>query len=622
MRLKSRLTPVDFGSIRRIFGHFGQHLAPHRGRLTGSALLLLAAAVVTLAQPWPLKIVFDYALLPPAGSKAPAAWSILGDLSPLTLIVLAATLVLALATLRGALQYSESILTKTVGHRVVAQIRLQLFSHIQRLPQSYHDYRETGELMTRLTGDIGLLEELLTTTVITVASQCLLILGMFVIMLTIDWQLALLTAAVAPLFLLAAFRYSPRIRQSARQQRETYGKIVASVQESLAGISQVKSYGQERHREKQISKSMDKDVKANVRTTRLAATYARIVDIIMAVGTALVLWLGARKVLSGALSAGDLLVFLAYVRGIYRPVQDIARLSTKVVKATVRGEKIIEILELEPEVSDRPGSVSAEHIQGEIRFDQVQFAYVQGHPVLTDFSCRIPRHQTTLVIGHTGAGKSTLAKLILRLYDPQEGTILLDGHDIRGYRIHSLRKRITPLAQDTFLFRATIEENIGFGRRHATPDEIREAAIRASAHDFIEKLPRGYQTLVGEGGLTLSGGQRQRISFARAALRQSPVMIFDEPATGLDPRSERAAKDALSEFRRDRTMIIITHRLHFLDLADHVILLANGRVLEEGTPEDLRANGKFFAEFVSHGQPTVVHPNPGASERAAERHGR
>lgn len=622
MRLKSRLAPVDLGSIRRIFGHFGHHLAPHRGRLTASAMLLLAAALVTLAQPWPLKIVFDYALLRPAGASVPSTWAFLQNLSPLTLISLAAALVLALASLRGALQYSESILTKTVGHRLVAQIRLQLFSHIQRLPQSYHDYRETGEIMTRLTGDIGLLEELLTTTVITVVSQCLLILGMFAIMLTIDWQLALLTAAVTPLFLLAAFRYSPRIRQSARQQRETYGKIVASVQESLAGISQVKSYGQEKQREKQISKSMDKDVKANVRTTRLAATYARIVDIIMALGTALVLWLGARRVLSGVLSAGDLLVFLAYVRGIYRPVQDIARLSTKVVKATVRGEKIIEILEMEPEVSDSPGSVAAEHIQGEIRFEHVQFAYVPGHPVLLDFSCHVPRHKTTLVIGHTGAGKSTLAKLILRLYDPQEGTIFLDGHDIRGYRIHSLRKRITPLAQDTFLFRATIEENIGFGRRHATPEEIREAAHRASAHEFIEKLPLGYQTLVGEGGLTLSGGQRQRISFARAALRQSPVMIFDEPATGLDPRSERAAKDALSEFRRDRTMIIITHRLHFLDLADWVILLANGRVLEEGTPEDLRAHGKFFAEFVSHGEPAVVLPDSVHTQSLADRRGR
>jgi ATP-binding cassette subfamily B protein len=516
--------------------------------------------------------------------------------------------VLLLAVLRGVFKYAESVLSKTVGHRLVAQIRLQLFSHVQRLPQSYHDYRETGDLMTRMTGDIGLLEELLTTTVISMGTQILLIAGMFGIMLWLDWQLALLTIAVAPFFLLAAFRFSLRIKQSARRQREAYGKIVASVQESLAGIVQVKTYGQEKKREKLIGKSMTRDVKANVKTTRLAANYARVVEIITAVGTGMVLFFGALKVRSGAITAGELRVFISYVRSIYRPVRDLARLSTKVAKATVRGEKIIELMEMQPEVTDQPGAVSAGGIRGEVRFEHVEFAYVSGSPVLRDFSCHIPAKKTTVVLGHTGAGKSTLAKLILRLYEPGDGSICLDGHPIGDYRIRSLRKRITPLTQETFLFRTTIEENIGFGQRRPDPEAIVAAAKRAGAHEFIMNLPDGYDTLVGEGGLTLSGGQRQRISFARAALRQSPVMIFDEPATGLDPKSEQQTKAVLRAMCEDRTLIVITHRLHFLDLADWVIVVDGGRMVEEGHPVDLQKSGGAFTDFLTHETSGLAHP--------------
>ncbi|MFQ5510614.1 MAG: ABC transporter ATP-binding protein [Candidatus Krumholzibacteriia bacterium] len=564
-----------------------------------SVLSVLGVSLMTLLRPWPLKMVFDYILLPGRGSSQTGPLSRLAGWDPMTILAVAAGSVLALAVIKGLLTYSHSVLSKIVGHRLVADVRLRLFSHVQRLPQSYHDYRETGELMTRMTGDITLLQDLLVSTIITLGSHVVLIAGMLAVMFWLDWQLGLVALLVLPFFTVAAFRFSGQIKTSARRQREMYGKIVASVQESFAGIAQVKSFGQEKSREKLIGRSMGRDVKANVKTTRLAANYSRVVELINAVGTCLVLWLGVKKALAGLITPGDLLIFLAYLRGIYRPLQSVARLSTRVAKATVRGEKIMEIFDMVTEVQDPADAVSAAGVRGDIRFERVRFSYVDGRPVLDELSCRIPQGKTTLIIGETGAGKSTIAKLILRLYEPESGTVYLDDRDIAQYRIKSLRKRITPLTQETFLFRATIGENIAFGKRHATQQEIKEAAHLAGANEFIESLPEGYDTLVGESGLTLSGGQRQRISFARAALRKSPMMIFDEPATGLDVHAEREAKEVLKVLSEDRTLVIITHRLHFLEQADWVIFVRDGRAEQEGDPEDLIAHKGEFFEFVT-----------------------
>ena len=599
MRVRYNLPRVDLALVRRIFDHFGGLLWEHRLRLGLSMLALLGGTGMALLRPWPLKVVFDYVLMPGARSRGNAVLAPLADLDPIVLLGLAAAAIVLLSIVQGVLTYSHSVLSKTVGHRLVADIRLRLFSHVQRLPLSYHDYRETGELVTRMTSDISLLEDLLVSTVINIGSQLLLVIGMVVVMFWLDWQLGLVVIGIMPFLLLAAFRFSVRIKKSARKQREAYGEIVVSVQESLAGISQVKAFAQEKRREKLLGKSADRDVRANVRTTRLTATYERVVDLITSVGTALVLLIGVRKAMLGHISPGDLLVFLSYMRGIYRPIRNLARQSSKVAKAAVRGEKIIELLEMQPEVAEDPHGISAKDVRGDFRFEHVDFTYAGGKQALRDFTCRIPAGKTTLLLGPTGAGKSTVAKLMLRLYDFQKGRIILDGRDITEYRIRSLRKRITPLTQETFLFRTTIAENIAFGRRHATREEIVEAARMVGADEFIRQLPDGYDTLVGEGGVTLSGGQRHRISFARAALRRSPVMIFDEPATGLDVQAEKEVKDLLTALQKGRTLLIITHRLHFLDMADWVVYMREGHVVEEGPPQELLARSGAFARFVA-----------------------
>lgn len=586
-RIRYSLPRVRVGSVLRLFQVFGEDLRPHRGRLAVGGAALLLESLLTLAQPWPLKFVFDRVLVPQGASA--------GD--PGLVLLLAAAAVLGLTGLRGLLAYVHTVQTAVVGHRLVASIRLRVFSHVQRLPLSYHDYRETGDLMTRLTGDLSLLQDLLVTVAATVVSRLVLVAGMVAVIFWLDPALGAIALGIIPLFVLAAFRFTGRIREAARKQREAYGAIVSSVQESLAGIAQVKGFAQEKSREKAIGKSSARDVRANVRTAKLTARYTRTVEMISALGTCLVLWVGAHRVLAGTITPGDLLVFMAYLHGMHKPLLSVARETSRVAKAVARADKIVELLEMKAEVQDAPEARSAAGIAGDIRFEAVDFSYRTGSPVLRRFDCRIPVGRTTVVLGPTGAGKSTIAKLLLRLYEPTGGRITIDGRDIGSYRIRSLRKRITPLLQDSFLFHMSIAANIAFGREEATPEEIAAAARMANADEFIERLPDGYETLVGEGGATLSGGQRQRLAIARAILRESPVMILDEPTTGLDVAAEGVARDALAALRNRRTLLVITHRLHFVDLADWVVFVKDGSVLDEGTPAELQERCEAYREF-------------------------
>jgi len=598
-KIRANLTRINIGSLRQILHYFGGHLKPFKSKMFLSFLALMGVSIVTLLRPWPLKLVFDYALLPNKGISPIPYMGFLNTWDPFSIAILAAGGAIGLALIGSFLGYRQEILTKTVGHGITAAIRLQLFSHVQRLPLSYHDYRETGDLMTRLTGDINLLQDLLVENFIRLVGQFVIIIGMIIITFFLDWQLTLLIIAVMPFFLLATVRFSRQIKDATNRQREKYGKMVATMEETLAGISQVKVYRQERRRDKLIGQSVKRDYKAGLKAARLSASYSRIVDIISAVGIGLILLFGVKKAIAGSISVGDLIIFITYVRGIYRPIQTVSRLSTRIAKAVVRGEKVMEVLEIEPEVRDHDNALSAREVKGNIKFENIKFAYVNDNYVLNGLNCTIPPMKTTILIGHTGAGKSTVAKLLLRLYEPQEGNIVLDGNNIAEYKIRSLRKRITSLTQETFLFRTTIRENISFGNHRASDEEIEKAVKLVGAEEFINRLPDGYDTMVGEAGLTLSGGQRQRISFARAALKNSPVMIFDEPATGLDIHAEEEAKKALRALKPDHTLIIITHRLNFIELADWAIFISDGKLIEEGPPIDLIGGRGRFYDYVA-----------------------
>ena len=582
MRLRLRLPKIPLTDLRRVHQYFGHHLRPHRAALVGGGICLLGMALVEMARPWPLKLVFDYILLPGRTGQADSIGQLIAGWPVGAILGLASGGLLVIALLSGILNYGQTMLLGAVGHEVVGGIRLQLFSHIQRLPQSYHDQRETGDLMVRITGDMNLLKELLVSILMILGSRIVIVVGMLTAMFWMDATLTLIALSVVPILLVANTHFSSRIKSESQRQRRKEGLLADAVHESMSGISLTKVFAQEKKQEKRFSKGVESDVRAGLRIRRLEATFSRTVEVVVALGTCLVLWFGVKRALAQELSAGDLIIFMSYMRQLYRPVRDTARLSTRTAKAVVSAQRIIEVLEMKAPFEDDPSGASASNLSGEIRFDHVSFGYRKSHAVLNDVSFSIPQGKVTAIIGPSGSGKSTIAKLILRLYEPTSGAISIDGRDCREYRTRSLRKQITSLTQDITMFHTSIRENIAFARPDASFEEIVRAAEKAGAHSFIEDLPDGYETVVGEGGLTLSGGQRQRVAFARAALRDSRIMIFDEPATGLDAEAELEAKNALASLRDGRTLVIITHRLNFLDLTDHAILIRNGMVVDEG----------------------------------------
>ncbi len=598
MRLRLRLPKIPLADLRRVHQYFGHHLKPHRAALVGGGICLLGIALVEMARPWPLKLVFDYILLPGQAGQVDSFGQLISGWSVGAILGLASVGLLVIALLSGILNYGQTMLLGAVGHKVVGGIRLQLFSHIQRLPQSYHDQRETGDLMMRLTGDLNLLKELLVSILMTMGSRIVVVVGMLTAMFWMDATLTLIALSVVPVLLIANTHFSSRIKSESRKQRRKEGLLADAVHESMTGISLTKVFAQEKKQERRFSKGVESDVRAGLRIRRLEATFSRTVEVVAALGMCLVLWFGVRRALAQELSAGDLLIFMSYMRQLYRPVRDTARLSTRTAKAVISAQRVIQILEMKTPADDDPSGVSASNLTGDIHFDHVSFAYREGYPVLNDVSFSIPHGQTTAIIGPSGSGKSTIAKLILRLYEPTSGAINIDGRDCREYRMRSLRKQITSLTQDITMFHTSVRENIAFAKPYATYEEIVRAAEKVGAHAFIEDLPDGYDTVVGESGLTLSGGQRQRVAFARAALRDSRIMLFDEPATGLDAVAEREAKDALASLRDGRTLVIITHRLNFLDLTDHAILIRNGMVIDEGATTSLMTNSGPFQEYV------------------------
>lgn len=617
MRIRFRWPKIPVADLRRVQQYFGRHLAAHRAALMGGGACLLGMALVEMARPWPLKLVFDYVLLPKQQGISSFLDSLFAGWSAGVVLAFASLGLLVIALLSGLFNYGQTMLLGEVGHKVIGAIRLQMFSHIQRLPQSYHDQRETGDLMMRITGDLSLVKDLLVTVLMTLGSRIIIVLGMLAAMFWLDTTLTLIALSVVPVLILANTHFSSRIKEASRRQRRKEGLLADAVHESFVGIGLTKIFAQEKKQEKRFSKGVSSDVRAGLRIRKLEASFSRSVEIIAALGMALVLWFGVRRAMAHELSAGDLLIFVSYMRQLYRPVRDAARLSTRTAKALVSAQRVIDVLEIEAPVDDDPSALSASGIKGDIRFDRIRFAYHSDHPVLHDVSFAIPPGETTAIIGPSGSGKSTIAKLLLRLYEPTGGQIIIDGRDCRDYRVRGLRKQIAGLSQDITMFHASIRENIAFARPDATFEELVAAATKVGAHDFIEALPDGYETNVGEGGLTLSGGQRQRLAFARAALRDSRIMIFDEPATGLDAEAERAAKDALASLKEGRTLIIITHRLNFLDLADHAILIKDGQIVDEGAPGELLARGGPFQEYVRRWYDEMQGSEPG-SLRAAD----
>ena len=562
--------------------------------------MALGEGIADLLQPWPLKVVFDNVLQ--ARSLHGHGWlnhqivALVGG-DRLATLRLAAVAALAIAALGAICSFTQKYLTTSIGQWVMHDLRRTLYSHVQRLSLSYHDKSQTGDLISRVTSDIDAIQSFITSGLLGALVDTLTLAGMVGVMFYINWRFTLIALSVAPVLFAVVFTYTRRIKKAARAVRKKEGEMVSTIQEVLTSIRVVKAFAREDFEQRRLEEESLESVEIALRARSLKAKLSPLVEMIVAVGTSLVLWFGARMVLNGNLSAGSLIVFVFYLGKMYKPMQDLSKMTDAYSKAVVGYERIREVLETHREVMDLPGARPARAFRGQIEFEHVTFGYEPGVAVLRDINIRIEPGQVAAVVGPTGAGKTTIVSLIARFYDPGSGRVKIDGRDVRSYTQKSVRQQISFVLQETLLFHGPVWYNIAYGKPGASRKEILWAAETANAREFIERMPEGYDTIVGERGVTLSGGQRQRIAIARAVIRNSPILILDEPSSGLDASSEKLVFEALDRLMEGKTSIVIAHRLSTIRRADTIFVVKDGAIVERGSHEKLLQAGGVYAEL-------------------------
>ncbi len=573
-------------------------LAPHATALAFALLAAVGEGIANLLDPWPLKIVLDDVLK----SRLSHGWvskliaRTVGTDS-LAVLKFAVAAVLLIALLDALCSYAEKYLTTSVGQWVMHDLRRTLYSHIQRLSLSYHDQKQTGDLITRVTGDIDAIQSFIASGLLGALVDCLTLAGMVGVMFYLNWRFTLVALSVAPPLFVIIFSYTRRIKKATREVRKKEGEMVNIVQEVLSSIHVVRAFGREDYEQRRLEEQSLESVEAALHARGLKARLLPIVQIIVAVGTCLVLWFGARMVLAQTLSVGSLVIFIFYLEKMYKPMQDLSKMTDSYSKAAAGYERIREVLETDNQIRDLKGARPAPRFKGAIEFDHVNFSYQSEAPVLKDVSFAIKPGQVAALVGATGAGKSTIVSLMARFYEPTSGVVKIDGVDIRRFRQKSLRQQFCLVLQDTVLFHAPIWQNIAYGKPEASRQELVRAAELANAHEFIDKLPERYNTMVGERGVTLSGGQRQRIAIARAIIRNTPILIMDEPSSGLDAASEKLVFEALDRLMEGRTSIVIAHRLSTIRKANVIFVVQDGAIVETGKHDELIELGGVYAKF-------------------------
>jgi ATP-binding cassette subfamily B protein len=602
--------------LRRILLHLWPYVRQHRLLLAASLVTLVVQGILQSLEAWPLKYVFDALARSTHRPGRLPHIPFLHDLSKGRLILVAAAAIVIITGLRVLADYASSLGFATLGNRVLARVRHDVYCHLQRLPLSFHTKSRGGDLVLRVISDVNQFKNAVIDGALPLAAHLFILLLMVGVMVWLSWKLALVVLAMLPLFSLFTLRLTRRVQQAAKAQRKREGAMAAVAAESMTAIHVVQAFSLEDHFAREFGRQNLESQKQDIKALRGSAALKRAVGFLIAACTAAVVCYGARLVLAGELTPGELLIFLAYMRGTFRPVQEFARVSSRLAKATAAAERVLDLLEQTPEIRDLPGTAAAPPLRGAVRFERVGFAYHAGHKVLDGVDFEVAPGQRVALVGPSGMGKSTLVSLLLRLYDPVEGRILIDGRDIREYTLASLRRQISVVLQDTVLFATSVRDNIGYGAPGATPEAVAEAARLANADTFIAALPQGYDTVLGERGVTLSGGQRQRIAIARAALRQAPILILDEPTTGLDEESQQAVVEALERLARDRTTFVIAHDLELATHADLILYLEHGQVLEYGTHAELfEGDGRYATLYRKQAAPNHVAGQRGPGAR-------
>ena len=572
-------------------------LRPHLGALTLGLLAVIGESAANLLEPWPIKVVLDNVFDAKNGKKL-SGWlehfvhSVAGT-DKLVILKFACLAVLGIALLDALCSYAEKYITTSVGQWVTHDLRRALYSRLQRLSLAYHDQKRTGDLISTVTSDIDSIQSFINSGLLGVLINLITLIGMIGVMLYMNWRFTLIALSVAPFLFAIVYTYTRRIKRAAREVRKKESEIVSIIEEVLGSIRVVKAFSREDYEVRRLDEESLEGVEIALRARGLKAKLAPIVQIVVAVGTCLVLWFGGRL----DVTSGTLVVFILYLGKMYKPMQELSKMTDSYSKAVVGYERIQEVLETDKEVKDLPKSKPAPHLKGKIEFDGVSFAYSADSPILKDVSFTIKRGQVAAFVGPTGAGKTTIISLIPRFYDPISGSVKIDGVDVRNFRQHSLRQQISFVLQETVLFHGPIWQNIAYGKPEARRDEIFRAAELANATEFIEKMPEGFNTIVGERGMTLSGGQRQRIAIARAVIRNTPILILDEPTSGLDASAEKLVVEALERLMKGKTVITIAHRLSTIRAADVIFVIKEGCIVEQGTHDQLVGSGGLYAEL-------------------------
>jgi len=582
---------------RRLRTFFGYQLGRVKWSLMVATVCTLGTALMDLIQPWPLKLILDHGLL--EKPLPDALWFLqpLLDAGGSQFLILASLGLIAIAVLDAVFAYFQKFVTSSISYRTVYALRRELFVHLQRLPLSFHTSARSGDLLNRIQSDTDTLKDMVSDDLLKFCSQVLTVIGMFFILIFISWQLALIALATMPFLSFSLFHLYRKSKISSKKQKQQDGKVAARMVEVLAAIPLVQAFGRETHEAERFDATTAVSLQESIRVARLSAAAARSSEIITSAGVAAAVLYGALQVEDAKMLPGVLVLVVAYLNNFYRPLRGLARLSTDFSKAMASADRLSEVLDIEPQIRDRADAVTAPRFKGEIEFKEVFFAYGEGEDVLQEMSFHVAPGQRVALVGSSGSGKSTIGNLILRLYEPRRGGVLIDGVDVQRYTRDSLRRQIGIVLQDAVLFGSSVRENIAYGNAAASEQEIEAAARAANADEFIRELPNGYDTVIGERGSTLSGGQQQRIAIARALIRDAPILILDEPMTGLDVESEAKVREALDRLMAGRTCVMMTHDLEAIADADLVLMLEDGRLAGRGTHADLLTTSARYREL-------------------------
>jgi ATP-binding cassette, subfamily B, bacterial len=572
-----------------------RYARPHWRGLVVLGATMLANIGLDLLRPWPLKLVLDNVLghhpLPGVLSGIP------GVGTPHGLLVWVAVATVLIYLLGTVSKMVYTYFSMRLGQQMTYSLATDLFAHLQRLSVLFHTRRPLGDLMSRVTGDTWCVNTLVTDALVPAVQSLVTLLAMFVVMWQLQPTLTLLALGVAPFFVLVLRIFGGPMKDRTREQRDLEGGMMAVVEQTLSAVPAVQAFTREDHEVRRFRSSADRTLIAYVRATVAGLWFEMFAGLITTLGTAAIIYVGADLALRGKLTAGTIIVFLSYLSSLYDPLDAITHTAQTVQGAAAEADRVSEILEIEPAIQDRPDAREA-RVTGAIRYEDVTFGYAEGHPVLHGISLEARPGDVVAIVGPTGAGKTTMMNLLIRFFDPWSGRITIDGTDIRDVRHKSLRGQIAMVLQDPFIFPVSIAENIAYGRPDADRAAIEAAARAANAHEFVERLPEGYDTPGGEHGATLSGGEKQRLSIARAFLKDAPVLILDEPTSALDARTEGALLDALSRLMKERISFVIAHRLSTIRNATRILVLDHGRIVESGSHDELlRGTGLYSALY-------------------------